>query len=836
MPGNNQPLEGFSLEPAINRHPLIMHDSQLVSEAITLMSQTGQDCVLVVENQQLVGLLTEADIIKLTADQIPLAGVALTSVMQRDPVTLCVSQAQDTSSILSLWQQHRISHLPIVTRDNRLVGVLTPKSFLESVLDTLSRQQLENQSLLPTAQSTQNQLSCMRLPEFQAILNAMTDAVVFADCNRRIQILNPAAIRIFGYQSEELLGQPTAILYTSEEEYERQEPILFHLDAEELLQPYEVNYRRANGEVFVGETVGTVVKDNTGTNIGLLSIIRDLSQRKLTEETLRNSQYLLQKIAETTPNFVYIFDLVERKNIYTNRELAAVMGYTAEEIRENGGCLFIELFHPEDILLLGEHYQRIAGSRETEIFEIEYRVRHANGEWRSLHSWDTVFSRNAQGLPTQILGTSLDITEKKQAEKALEKSQSRLAGILNIAEDAIISVDGRQIITLFNQGAEKLFGYSCPEVLGQSLDLLLPSHFADIDRRDIQEFGQSSEITRRIGQRKEVFGVCKDGREFPAESSISKLELEDEVCFTVILRDITERKQTEKLLADYNHTLEERVAERTRALSQALEQLQATQAQLVEAEKMAALASLVAGVAHEINTPLGIGVTASSTLAEKTAEFSQIYHSGAMKRSQLTKFLQTTQQTSDIILSNLNRAAELIKSFKQVAVDQCSESRRSFKLKEYLQETLTALRPKFKGSKHTVEIQGDESIILDSYPGVLSQIVTNLVINSLIHAYSREDRGLIAIDFQTACSFYGQGEEIILSYTDDGQGIPPEIKKKIFDPFFTTKRGQGGSGLGLHLVYNLVSQKLHGTIECQTQVGIGTKFTIRFPAQISYQY
>ena len=382
MPGNNQTLEGFSLERAINRHPLIMPDSQLVSEAIALMSQTGQDCVLVVENQQLVGLLTQADIIKLTADQIPLAGVALTSVMQRDPITLCVSQAQDTSSILSFWQQHRISHLPIVTRENRLIGVLTPKTFLESVLETLPRQQLENQSLPPTAQSTQNQLSCMRLPEFQALLNAMTDAVVLVDCNRRIQILNPAAIRIFGYQSEELLGQPTAMLYTSEEEYERQEPILFPLDAEELLQPYEVNYRRANGEFFVGEAVGTVVKDHTGTNIGLLGIIRDLSQRKLTEETLRNSQYLLQKIAETTPNFVYIFDLLERKNIYTNRELALTMGYTAEEIRENGGCLFVELFHPEDILVLGEHYQRIAGSRERQRslkLSIEFVMPMANG-------------------------------------------------------------------------------------------------------------------------------------------------------------------------------------------------------------------------------------------------------------------------------------------------------------------------------------------------------------------------------------------------------------------------------------------------------------------------
>ena len=273
--------------------------------------------------------------------------------------------------------------------------------------------------------------------------------------------------------------------------------------------------------------------------------------------------------------------------------------------------------------------------------------------------------------------------------------------------------------------------------------------------------------------------------------------------------------------------------QQSRKLAQALAQLKATQAQLVESEKMVALGSLVAGVAHEINTPLGIGVTASSTLAEKTAEFSQIYHSGAMKRSQLTQFLQTAQQTSSIILSNLNRAAELVQSFKQVAVDQSSESQRPFQLKEYLQETLTALGPKFTGTKHTVAIWGEEDLTVDSYPGALSQIVTNLVINSLVHAYSPEDRGSMVIEFQPACGFYGKGEEIILSYTDDGQGMTPETKEKIFDPFFTTKRGQGGSGLGLHLVYNLVSQKLQGTITCESQVGVGTKFTITFPAQIS---
>lgn len=257
-------------------------------------------------------------------------------------------------------------------------------------------------------------------------------------------------------------------------------------------------------------------------------------------------------------------------------------------------------------------------------------------------------------------------------------------------------------------------------------------------------------------------------------------------------------------------------------LSQALDNLKATQKQLVESEKMAALGELVAGIAHEINTPIGVGVTAASTLAETTSDFWQMYQTGKMKRSQLEQFLDTALQSSHLILNNLNRAAQLIQSFKQVAVDQSSENRRTFNLKEYLEEILISLKPKLKRTQHRVEIQGDETLILDSYPGVFSQIVTNLVINSLIHGYSPDESGVIRLEVRR------EGEQIILSYSDDGHGIPPEHLGKIFEPFFTTKRSQGGSGLGLHLVYNLVHQKLKGSIDCDSKLGVGTTFTINF--------
>jgi len=269
--------------------------------------------------------------------------------------------------------------------------------------------------------------------------------------------------------------------------------------------------------------------------------------------------------------------------------------------------------------------------------------------------------------------------------------------------------------------------------------------------------------------------------------------------------------------------LEQNVKERTQELSGALEDLKTTQDQLVEAEKMAALGGLVAGVAHEINTPVGVGVTAASVLEDKTTAFLDIYNSGQMKRSDLEKYLDMAGQSSSMILRNLSRAAELIQSFKQVAVDQSTEERRKFAVKPYLEEILLSLRPKLKKTQHSIEIKGKDDITLESYPGVFSQIVTNLVMNSLVHAYEADDEGHLTFELKRDDS------RLTFEYADDGKGIPEENLSKIFDPFFTTNRGQGGSGLGLHIIYNLVTQRLGGTIHCQSEVGAGTRFVIDLP-------
>jgi signal transduction histidine kinase len=254
------------------------------------------------------------------------------------------------------------------------------------------------------------------------------------------------------------------------------------------------------------------------------------------------------------------------------------------------------------------------------------------------------------------------------------------------------------------------------------------------------------------------------------------------------------------------------------------DELRRAQDRLIQSERMALLGQLVAGVAHEINTPVGICLTAASHFQEKVEEIAELYNAGKLKKNELQAFLADSQETSALIFSNITRAAELIQGFKQVAVDQTSQKRRRFNLCEVIQHTLMSLKPKLKHSRQEISVECPKEIEMDSYPGQLSQIITNLVLNALTHAFGEEEPGHIFIRASKI------GSEVELSLGDDGRGIPENNLKHIFEPFFSTRHGQGGSGLGLHIVYNLVGNNLAGSIRCESGIGRGTRFTMKFPA------
>lgn len=282
------------------------------------------------------------------------------------------------------------------------------------------------------------------------------------------------------------------------------------------------------------------------------------------------------------------------------------------------------------------------------------------------------------------------------------------------------------------------------------------------------------------------------------------------------------REEQAKLL-ELNNELEQRVKVRTQDLQTALENVQNAQKQLVEAEKMAALGGLVAGVAHEINTPIGVGVTASSMLDERVKAFAQLLESGQLKKTDLKKFLDGISEISNIILPNLNRAADLIRSFKQIAVDQTSLELREFNVKSYLEEILLSLRPKLKKTKHHLEIICPPDIELYANPGHFSQIITNLIMNALMHAFCEEENGKLIIEAKV------EQNRLYIRFYDNGKGIPKEYLSKIFEPFFTTARGKGGSGLGLSVIYNLITQNMGGSIRCESEENQGTNFYFNFP-------
>lgn len=275
--------------------------------------------------------------------------------------------------------------------------------------------------------------------------------------------------------------------------------------------------------------------------------------------------------------------------------------------------------------------------------------------------------------------------------------------------------------------------------------------------------------------------------------------------------------------------LEALVERRTSELSQAKEkaegalaELKGTQRQLVAAEKMASLGQLVAGVAHEINTPVGIAITAASHLEELAREGSGKLADNRLSKSDLNRWKNEVEESSRLILASLLRAGTLIASFKQVSVDQQSDQRRRFGLKAFLNEVQTTLTPTLRRTRHRLVIDCPEEIELDSYPGALFQILTNLVNNALLHAFDTEIPGQMQIQARS------DGERLTLVFSDDGRGMDAQTALRAFDPFFTTRRGGGGSGLGLHIVHNLVTQLLAGEIELHTAPGQGTRFTMRF--------
>ena len=315
-------------------------------------------------------------------------------------------------------------------------------------------------------------------------------------------------------------------------------------------------------------------------------------------------------------------------------------------------------------------------------------------------------------------------------------------------------------------------------------------------------------------------------------------EKEDELDYLVnsingmrvkLQNEIVKLEEAENALLALNGELEVKVHDRTQKFEESNLQLQASldnltlaQDQLVQSEKMASLGQLVAGVAHEVNTPLGICVTSITALKEKVEDLQKAIDSQELTKSFLTETLNLLIEYEQIIERSLNKSVQLIRSFKSVAVEQHTDPEVNINLHQHVYDVVNTVKTLFKQKKYHINIDVDENLSLVTYPSAWNQILTNFLMNSHIHGFEDRSEGEISISFTSSNGY------LTLLYTDNGKGIPSNFQKRIFDPFVTTKRGQGGSGLGLNIVFNLVNAKLGGTIN-SLDAEQGVCFKVKVP-------
>jgi len=389
----------------------------------------------------------------------------------------------------------------------------------------------------------------------------------------------------------------------------------------------------------------------------------------------------------------------------------------------------------------------------------------------------------------------------KQKELFDSKSESeKLYRLLaDNSSDVIWTLDIKKMrFTYISPSVESMRGYTpqeaiqlsleeslTPETLSCAMDLLSE----EIKREKAEDV--DPERTRTL----EFEQYCKDGSTSWAEVKMKFLRDNSGKPVAIIgaSRDVTDRKRAEN--------------------------------QMLQSEKMAALGNMVAGVAHEISTPLGVGLLSASYLMDSTKEYTDSIASGEVIRSEFEKYTKDAVEASSLIITNLTRAADLLNSFKQVAVDQVDDYQRIFDLKDSIDKILISLHPKYKRTSHTIRVNCPENLKIKSYPGAISQIITNLVMNSLVHGFNGIEHGVITIDVTI------EDDTLFFSYLDNGVGMDNENLKRIFDPFFTTNRKQGGTGLGMHIVYSLVVKTLKGEIACTSQTGNGISFLLKIPVK-----
>jgi PAS domain S-box-containing protein len=608
-----------------------------------------------------------------------------------------------------------------------------------------------------------------------------------------------------------------------------------------------MNLRPDSGADIPVRVSGRPINEGKGSSVrGMRAVFTDITcevdasanhQRAMERDMVAANRKLMD-IIEFLPDATFVIDQ-EKKVVAWNRAMEELTGVPKEEMVGQGDYAYSVPFYGERLPVLIDHFgdANLGDWRQLYNFvEVNKDTLYAESfipflnEGRGSYLWVTASPLfDSEGNIVGAIESLRDITYRKRSEEALRSSEERYRklsenlerrvdeGTRELRDTNVALRDSearfRRIIENLREGhifyshdTNGTFNYVSPshaDVLGyQDRD-----HF--VARLQVWLESPRNELAREAAQQ------CRLGFKQPAydlevvhqDGSTRTMEILEVPVFNEdgqvesvegLGRDVTEARRN-------------------------LELVRKAQEQLIESQKMGALGTLVAGLSHEINTPVGIGVTAVSHLAIGARECLASYRQGDLTRSAFEEFLESSNQTIDLVQSNLNRAADLLQNFKQVAADQSGGHARVFELDDYLDDVIRSLSPRLRNTGYKLNKRCEPDLFLNCDPGALYQIISNLVMNSLTHGFDGLLVGEITLNVRS------EGGHAILEYSDDGTGMKREQLARLYEPFFTTKRGRGGTGLGMHIVYNNVTQVLGGTISCSSRPGKGIRFVLDVP-------
>jgi len=696
----------------------------------------------------------------------------------------------------------------------------------------------------------------------QSLFDAAQEvAIIATDAEDRITVFNRGAERMLGWKAEEVLGCSPHRFHDPAELEQRARELSARYGRSVSTQEVFVlpargtgsetrlwTFRTRSGQALTVSLTVSEVRDRAGRLLGHLGIAVDQSAQLAAQRAERELAQRLQALLDSAVEVgIIAVDLKGQVTLFSRGaerllgcNAAEALGLQAREFHASNEVegearrLSAQLGRP---LQRHEVFERQAAGLDGGHRRIWTYVRRDNGQpLRVSHTFTRL--QDLQGQHIGYLAVVLDISEHLRAQDALAASNRRLQAVLDSAMDVgvlVVALDGR--VELFNRGAERLFGYSAAEVLGRNAMML---HDGEELRRRVDA------LSRELGRpahRYELFTLNLDSEGHSAlshwvyvrkngervQGALRFNEMRDAdgrpLAYLAICLDVSEQARAQAELEQLNAELEARVQARTAELRSAMQTLQQAQEELLRAEKMAALGSLVAGVAHELNTPIGNCLTAASTLEERSRDVHRAFEANNLRKSALASFLAEAHGASELLLRGLRNAADLVSHFKQVSVDQTSEQRRRFRLNTLVEDVLSVLRPKLKHSQIDLQTGIELAQDLDGYPGALGQLLTNLVLNAQLHAFEGVAQPHIWIEARALAD----GELFELEVSDNGVGMSEEVRRRAFDPFFTTKMGQGGTGLGLNIVYNIATGVLGGQVELRSSPGQGTSFLFKLP-------